>query len=147
MHHLQRIVVNLGGAGDVAGLALGQELAQIILARVEISERQRLSGVVAGDDTVGRARAVARGGAVLLDGDRDGDHLAGLHLVELRPGAAVDGAGGQVKQEIDDARRLAVEQPRIELFQLRPDAGQAGQRGKQRVEHERAHPRHAGLRA
>ena len=43
-----------------------------------------------------------------------------------------------MKQQIDDARRLAVEQARVELLQLRPDAGQAGQRGKQRVEHERA---------
>ena len=130
MHHLQHVVIEFGGAGDVTGLALGQELAQVILARVEISERQRLSGIVAGDNAVGRARPVARGRAVFLDGDRDGDQLAGLHLVELRAGAAVDGAGGQVKQEIDDARRLAVEQPGIELFQLRPDAGKAGQRGE-----------------
>ena len=146
MHHLQRIVVEFGGAGDVARLALGQELAQIILARVEISQRQRLSGVVAGDDAVGRARPVARRRLVLVDGDGDGHQLAGLHLVELGPGASVDRAGGQVKQQVDHARRLAVEQPGIELFQLRPDAGQAGERGKQGAEHERAHRAHAGLR-
>ena len=75
---------------------------------------------------------------MLVDRHRDGDHLAGLHFAEFRPRAAVDRAGGQVKQQIDDARRLAAEQPGIELFQLRPDAGQAGERGKQGIEHERA---------
>jgi hypothetical protein len=44
-----------------------------------------------------------------------------------------------MEQEVDDARRLAVEQPRIVLFQLRPDPGQAGERGEQRIENERAH--------
>ena len=71
------------------------------------------------------------GGPVLVDRDRYGDDLAGLHLVELRPRAAVDDARGQVKQQVDHARRLVLEQPGIELFQLRPDAGQAGERGKQ----------------
>jgi hypothetical protein len=83
---------------------------------------------------------------VLVNGDRNGDKLAGLHFVELWPRAAVDRAGGQVKQEVDDARRLAVEQPGVKLLQLRPDAGQAGKRGKQRAEHKRAHCGHAGLR-
>ena len=146
MHHLQHTVVEFGGAGDVARLALGQELAQIVLARVEIGQRQRLPGVVAGDDAVGRARPVARRRPVLVDGDGDGDHLARLHRVELWPRAAIDDAGRQVKQQVDDARRLAVEQPGIELFQLRPDAGQAGERGEQGAEHERAHRAHAGLR-
>ena len=44
-----------------------------------------------------------------------------------------------MEQQIDDARRLAVEQAGIELLQLRPDAGQAGERGEQRIEDERAH--------
>ena len=66
-----------------------------------------------------------------VDGDRDRDHLAGDDVGELRPRAAVDGAGRQVEQQIDDARRLVVEQPGIERFQLRPDAGQAGERGEQ----------------
>ncbi len=46
---------------------------------------------------------------------------------------------GQMKQQVDHARRLTVEQPGIELLQLRPDAGQAGERGEQGVEHERPH--------
>ena len=78
MHHLQHTVVEFGGAGDVARLALGQQFAQVILARVEIRERQRLSGVVAGDNAVGRARAVARRRPVLVDGDGDGDQLSRL---------------------------------------------------------------------
>ena len=142
VHHLQHVVVQLNRAGDVAHLALGQKLTQVILARVEICERQRLPGVVAGDDTVGRARAVARRRPVLVDGDGDGHKLAGLHLIELRPRPAVDRAGGQVKQQVDDARRLAVEQPRIEPLQLRPDAGQAGEGSEQRAEHKRTHRLH-----
>ena len=41
MHHLQHAVVEFGGAGDVARLAHRQQLFQIVLARVEISQRQR----------------------------------------------------------------------------------------------------------
>jgi hypothetical protein len=70
---------------------------------------------------------------MLLDRHRHGDHLAGLHLVELWPCAAVDDARGQMKQQIHHARRLALEQPGIELLQLRPDPGQAGERGEQAV--------------
>ncbi len=126
MHHLQHVVVDLGGAGDVTHLALWQELAQIVLARVEKGQRQRLAGVVAGDDAVRRARPVARNRPVFVDRHRDGDDLAGLHLVEFRPRPAVDDARRQMKQQIDYARCLAVEQPGIEQLQLRPDAGQAG---------------------
>ena len=64
---------------------------------------------------------------MLADRDRDGDDLAGLYVAQLRPRAAIDRAGRQMEQQIDDARRVAVEQPRIKLFQLRPDAGQAGE--------------------
>ena len=129
MHHLQHAVVEFGGAGDVAQLAHGQELFEVILARVEKSQRER-AGVVAAIDLVGRARAMRRPRAMAVDGDRDRDHLAGDDVGELRPRAAVDGAGRQVEQQIDDPRRLVVEQPGIERFQLRPDAGQAGERGK-----------------
>jgi hypothetical protein len=44
-----------------------------------------------------------------------------------------------MKQKIDDARRVAVEQSRIKLLKLRPDPGQASDRSKQRIERERPH--------
>ena len=55
--------------------------------------------------------------------------------------AAVDRAGRQMEQQIDDARRrvLAAEQLAVQLLELRPDAGKRGQRGKQRIEQRRAH--------
>ncbi len=134
MHHLQIAVVDLGDAGDVAQLADRQQLLQIILAGVEECQRQRGVGIVAGDDAIGRPHPVRRRRAMLQHGDCDGHDFAGAHLVEFRPRAAVDRARRQMKQEIDDAGRLAAEQFRIELFQLRPDAGQAGERGEQGAE-------------
>ena len=67
-----------------------------------------------------------------LDGDRDGDDGVGLDLGELRLIAAVDEAGRQMKQQIDDARRLAVAPDRAgeQFFQLRPDAGESRQRSE-----------------
>jgi len=46
-----------------------------------------------------------------------------------------------MKQQIDDARRrvFATEQAAIKLLELRPDAGNRGQRGKQRIEQRGAH--------
>ncbi len=63
----------------------------------------------------------------------------GLNVAQFGPRATIDGSRWQMEQNIDDARRFAVEQPRINLFQLRPDTGQAGERRKQRVEHKRPH--------
>ena len=42
-----------------------------------------------------------------------------------------------MKQQIDDARRLilASQEAREKLLQLRPDAGQGGQRSEKRVEY------------
>ncbi len=138
MHHLQHAVVEFGGAGDVARLAHRQQLLQVVAARVEIGQRD-VAGVVVGVDAIGRARAMRRRRPVIVHRHRHGDHLAGLHVAQFGARAAVDGARRQMKQEIDHARRLALEQPGIVLFQLRPDAGQAGERGEQGVEHERAH--------
>ena len=140
MQHLQMAVVERRGARHVAQLALGQELFQIILARVEIGDGQRV-GVVEGVDVVGRARPVRRRRPVALDGDGDGDDRVRPHLAELRLVAPVDEAGRQVKQQIDDARRLAVtpQEPRKQLLQLRPDAGQGGEGCEKRIEHVRPH--------
>ena len=125
MHHLQHAVVEFGGAGDVAGLPHGQELLQIILARVEKRQRQR-PGIVAGDNPVGRARAVRRRRPMLLDADRDGDDLAGHDVAQFGPRAPVDGARWQMKQQVDHLGRRMVEQTPVQHLQLRPDAGEAG---------------------
>ena len=138
MHHLQHAVVKFGSAGDEAQLARRQELLQVVLARVEKCERQR-AGVVAGDDPVGRARPVRRRRTVLLDGHRHRDDRAGLHIAQLGAGAPVDSAGRQMKQQVDDTRRRAIEQPLVKLLELRPDAGKAGERGEEGVEQVRPH--------
>ena len=107
MQHLQVPVVERRGARHVAQLALGQELFQIILARVEIGDGQRV-GVVESIDVVGRARPVRRRRPVALDGDGDSDDRIRPHLAQLRLVAPVDEAGRQVEEQVDDARRLAV---------------------------------------
>ena len=141
MHHLQHAVVERGGARDVAQLADRQELFQIVALGVEIGERER-AGVVARFRCDRAARGRFGGGGRWRS--------TVTATVATEPGttsrsfgrdAAVDGAGRQMEQQIDDARRriLAAEQPAVELLQLRPDAGKRGQRGKQRIEQRRAH--------
>src|SRR5215469_6812678 len=122
-------------AGNVADLGDGIELLQIILARVEIGDGQRI-GVVARLDIVGRARPMRRRRPVLVDRDRDGDDAVRRHGAEFRLIAAVDETARQMKQKIDETRRLAVaaEESRIEFFQLRPDPRQRGERRKERIE-------------
>jgi len=84
---------------------------------------------------------------VAIHRDRDRDDGIGHHVAQLRPRPAVDRAGGQVKQEVDDACRLfAVEQATVELLQLRPDAGQRRHRGKQRIEQARPHSGYPAFR-
>ena len=107
MHHLQMAIVERRDAGNVAGLAFGKELLQIIPARIEIGDGQRV-GVVAGIDVVGRAGPVRRRRPVAIDGDGDGDNGIGRDGGKLWLIAPVDEAGRQMKQEIDEARRLVV---------------------------------------
>ena len=123
MHHLQVPVVERRRPGHVTGFADRQELLQIILAGVEIRQRQRV-GVVVGVDVVGRARPVRRGRAVFVDHHLDRHHRVRRNLGEFRPVAPVDVTGRQMEQKIDHPRRLvfAPEEPGIELLELRADA-------------------------
>ena len=89
MHHLQMAVIERRGARHVAGLAVRQELFQIIPAGVEIGDGQRV-GVVAGFDVVRRARPIGRRRPVAIDGDRDGHHRIRRDRGELRLVAPVD---------------------------------------------------------
>jgi hypothetical protein len=140
MHHLQMAVVERRGARYVPDFADRQELLQIVLARVEIGDGERI-GLVARLDVVGRAGPVRRRRAVLLGGHRDGHDRIRLHLAQFRLVAAIDEAGRHMEQEIGHARRLAVaaDQAREQLFELRPDARQRRQRREKRIEERRTH--------
>jgi len=66
-----------------------------------------------------------------IHGDCDRDNGIRHDVAKLRPCSAVDRAGGQVKQQVDGARRLfATEQVSIELLQPRPNAGKGRDRSE-----------------
>jgi hypothetical protein len=77
--------------------------------------------------------------AVFDNSNGDGDDRPRHDIAELWPCPAIDCTGGQVKQKIDDARGIALEQARKEFLKLRPNAGEAGERGEQRIESGGAH--------
>jgi len=132
VNHLQHTVVEFGCAGDVAHFAFGQQLVQIIAVRIEIGQCD-VAGVVARVDAIGRTRATRGAGPVLADCHFDGNHLTRLYIAQFWPGPPVGRARWQVEQEVDNARRFTIEQPRIKLLELRSNAGKAGERGKQGV--------------
>ena len=103
VNHLQMAVVERGDARHVAHLADRKELFQIVPARVEIGDGQRV-GVVAGFDVVGRARAVRRRRTMALHRDGDRHHRIGHDLAQFRLAAAVDEAGRQMEQQVDNPR-------------------------------------------
>jgi hypothetical protein len=76
---------------------------------------------------------------MLADCHFDGNHLTRLYIAQFWPGPPVGRARWQVEQEVDNARRFTIEQPRIKLLELRSNAGKAGERGKQGIENGRPH--------
>jgi hypothetical protein len=76
---------------------------------------------------------------VLADCHRNSNHLTRLYVAQFWPGPPVDRARWQVKQEVDNPRRFAIEQPRIKLLEFRSNARKAGERGKQGIENGRPH--------
>src|SRR5467141_2760535 len=61
-------------------------------------------------------------------------------VADFRPRPAIDHTGRQMQQEIDQPRRLiAAEQVAKQFVLLRPHAGKAGDRRKQRIKQSRAH--------
>jgi hypothetical protein len=140
MHHLQHAVEQGGGTGDVTQGAFWIELFQIIPPRIEIGENES-AGVVGSEDAVRRARTVRRRWLVVVDRHRHRDDCVRHDVAQLRPRPPVDGAGWQMEQQIGHARNVfaAPEQAGVKLLLLRPDAGQAGQRGEQRIEQVGAH--------
>src|SRR5260221_7622270 len=133
MHHLQHPVVEFRSTRYVADLAFREQIFQIVATWIEVRQRD-VAGVVACIYTVWRARTSWRARSMLSDSDFDSHDLTRLYVPKFRPGTAIDHARRQMKQHIDDTRRLAVEEPGIELPQLGPNAGQAGERREQGVE-------------
>src|SRR3569623_3733015 len=139
MHHLQRAVEHLDGAGEVTHFADRQQLVEITALRAEVGQHDR-AGVVAGEHGVGRAGAAGRRCTMPINGDFQGDDRARHSIADVWLRAAGDHGGGQAQQQIDDARRLAaVEQIAEQLVLLRPDAAKARYRREQGVEDIGAH--------
>ena len=139
MHDLRDAVVHLQRTRDVALLADRQQLFDI--ARLGAEERQHhVAGIVGGIDEKGRPRIARRRRAMPIDGHFQRHHssLHGLANLRLRP--AVDHAGRQMQQQINQPRRLvARQQIAQQLVLLRPDAGKGRDRREHRVEQSGAH--------
>ena len=139
MHDLRNAVIHLQGAGDEALGADRQELLDIAGLGAKIGEHD-VAGVVAGIDEVRRAAVARRRRAMPVDRDLQRHHRSRRRVADFRPRPAVDHLRGQMHQQIDQPRGLvAAEQIAQQLVLLRPDAGKARDRRKQRIEQSRAH--------
>jgi hypothetical protein len=141
MHHLQRAVEHLRGAGDIAFLADRQQLLDIPGLRAKICQHD-IASFVAGIDDMRRLRAARWRGAMTVDGDIERHDLPdhGHSFGNCRPCAAVDHIRRQMQQQIDEPRRLfAVQQIAQQFVLLGADALQACDGRKQRIEQCRAH--------
>ncbi len=75
-----------------------------------------------------------------VDGHFQRHHGTRRSVADFWPRPAIDHARGQMKQQIDQPRRLiAPKQIAQELVLLRPDAGKARNRREQGIEARRAH--------
>ena len=130
MGDLQRAVIHLHRAGDIALGADRQQFFDVARWAAEIGQND-IAGIVAGIDQMRRAR-VARGRRAMPVNRHLQRHHGSRHRVaDFRSCPAIDHAGRQMQQEIDQPRRLAAaEQIAEQLVLLRPDAGKAGDRRK-----------------
>jgi len=131
---------------DLKLLAVAVELARdepwladrVLLLRpariAEISERHIIAARIHRVDAHGTARP--RRLPVFARSERDGDDAAHICGIEPLHALAVDPAGREVKQQVDDAREA---EPLQRLHQLRPDPLQNLHFGEERVEQLRAH--------
>jgi hypothetical protein len=140
MYDLRGAVVHLQRAGNVAFLPDRQQLFDV--AGLGAEKRQHhVAGIVGRIDKVGRAGITWRGWPVTIHGDFQRHHGSLYRIANLRLLPAIDHAGRQVQQQVDQPRRLiARQQIAQQLVLLRADAGEAGDRRKQRVEQGGAHP-------
>ena len=71
---------------------------------------------------------------MLIDCHSDRHDLVRQRVAQFWPCPPVDDPRRQVEQQINDAWRLTVEQVGVKLLKLWPNARQAGERSKQRIE-------------
>ena len=125
------IVADLARGDD--GLADLERFFQPLTVGVEIGERDE-AGVVTQADLGGKLRA---GVLQLVDRAGDGGDLADLDAVDGGAVAAVDPAGGQVEEQVENG--LAVDQPGEDRTHLGADAGKAVYVGIEGIEDRIAH--------
>ena len=105
MHDLQRAVEHLRGAGDVALGADRQQLLDIARLGAKVGQHH-VAGVVAGIDQMRRARIARRRRPMPVDRHLQRHHGSRHRVADFRPRPAVDHAGRQMQQQIDEPRRL-----------------------------------------
>ena len=129
VHDLQVLAVQVEATRHDFRLADGQQLLHPTRIAAEIDERDAVPGRVLRP----HARRAARGGrdAVLLHGQRDGDHPPRIRHHQFVPRETVDMAGRQMKGDIDHARDA---QAFERLGEAGPDAFQRRDLGEQRIE-------------
>jgi hypothetical protein len=135
VHHLQPPVIKADAPRKITCRADRQHLFDAFARNVEIDNFDRIC-FVGGDDFVGRPPAPRQ-----MPFNRDlhrGDRI-GVHFAQLGPSAPVDRGMRQMKQNIDNARIWAVQQPAERLCELGTDALQARQRREQRIEDRGTH--------
>ena len=141
MDDLRNAVIHLQGAGDISLGTDRQQLLDVAWQGSKIGQHH-VAGVVAGIDQIRRARTARRRRPMPVDRHFQRHHGSRHRITDFRPRPAIDHAGGQMQQEIDQPRRrFAAKQVAQELVLFRPDAGKARDRRKQRIEQRRAHQR------
>ena len=110
-------LVDVDLAADDADFAHRQQLLEIVLATVEVGQAKP-AGLVAAPHPIGLAWIA--GHQVLFDGDGERGDLAGARSGHFGSVAAIDEAGRQVPEQIDDQRPGEFLH---ELAKSRPDSG------------------------
>ena len=103
MHDLQGAVEHLRGAGHVALASDRKQLFDVARLGAKVSQYD-IPGVVAGIDQMRRARASRRRGTMPVDGHLQRHDGAGDGLANFGSRPAIDDAGRQMKQQIEQPR-------------------------------------------
>ena len=142
MDHGRATIEGFNPAADVTPLADRQRLFQPDVVGVKEGQGD-FAGVVMAIDPIGHATVAARRLLMTVDPDQEGDDrsLRGERYSWLV--AAVDQCDRQMKQEVDDARRIArvgaTDQPAQRDCELRSDPVEAGDRAEERIKDFRPH--------
>ena len=142
--HLRFVVEPVDLARDEACFALGQHAPDRVRIGVEKHQREG-AGAVGDIDPVGDLPVAGWRRAVAHDGGFHRHHAFGRQIADLRAEAPVHDTGGQVKQQVNDARRIAgcsvrrAQEGGQQPVQLGADALQAGGPGEQWIEERWTH--------